>query len=154
MCNIGPQILHFHLVNGLFACYSGHHLVTRLCQLQWVWIANKFDIQIVQNSLVRCMVCFSSHVLNTELIVCYSNGWKVNKRMVFSYQIFTMVTYQGPDVQLRPSGYQTSKSSYSNKFAIQISLLFRSPLYSDATSVNKLFGYQTCFDHSLTGHVW
>ena len=32
------------------------------------------------------MVCYSSHVLNSELIVCYSNGKKFGNQMSFGYQ--------------------------------------------------------------------
>ena len=34
------------------------------------------------------MVCYSSHVLNSELIVCYSNGKKFGNQIAFGYQTF------------------------------------------------------------------
>ena len=37
---------------------------------------------------VRWMVCYLSHVLNSELIVCYSIGKKFGNQMPFGFQTF------------------------------------------------------------------
>ena len=49
--------------------------------------------KLVQNSngpkqFVRQMVRYSSHVLNSKLMVCYLNGKKMGNRMAFSYHTF------------------------------------------------------------------
>ena len=120
-CSILPQntALLLSSFNYVLIMYSGD-LISKI-----VWYSNG------PKQLVCQMVCYSSHVLNSELIVHYSNGKKFDNRIAFGYQTFYCGCWSnGPDHSICDH-----LNTEQVKCAIQISslfkcLLFRSPLYS------------------------
>ena len=68
------------------------------------------------------MIRYSSHVLNIELTVCYSNSKKIGNQMAFGIQTISHGHYSnGPDhsVSIHLNTKQV-KVSYSDTFVIQM----------------------------------